>query len=140
MFKHILLAFDSSDHARKAAELAGNVARQQQPPALVRVVYAADPIPTDLGEPYFSEVTARRSLAWQDILDEAAKLVGPGLDVHTELLFGSAAEEIIQVAGIRQCDLIVMGTRGLGALRGLLLGSHTQKVMSHAHCPVLAVR
>jgi len=51
-----------------------------------------------------------------------------------------AAEEIINVAEVRQCDLIVMGLRGLGALRGLLLGSHTSESDQPRACPVLVVR
>ncbi len=140
MLKHILLAHDGSDHSRKAAELAGTIARQQQPPAIVRVVCAVEPISADLGEPNFSRVAGERRLAGERCVEEARRLIGEGIDVHTEVLFGPAAEEIIDVAEVRQCDLIVMGSRGLGALRGLLLGSHTQKVISHAHCPVLVVR
>jgi nucleotide-binding universal stress UspA family protein len=44
------------------------------------------------------------------------------------------------VAVTRASDVIVMGSRGLGTLAGLLLGSTSQKVVSHAPCPVLIVR
>jgi nucleotide-binding universal stress UspA family protein len=50
------------------------------------------------------------------------------------------AEAILEVAETCQCELIVMGTRGLGRLGGLLLGSRAQKVISLAHCPVLVVK
>ena len=144
MFKNILLAFDGSDHSRKAALVTGQLARQQQPPALVRITVAVQPIYRGWGEPNFTEVASKRAIEGQELLDSAAKLVGgqggPEIEVHTELLFGPAADEIINVAEVRGCDLIVMGTRGLGALRGLLLGSQTQKVISHAHCPVMVIR
>jgi len=65
--------------------------------------------------------------------------VGDGLDVHEELLFGPPAAEILSVADVRGCDLIVMGARGQGGLRSLLFGSQTQKVLGQAHCPVLVV-
>lgn len=138
MFKHILLAFDGSDHARKAALIAGECAREHD--STVRVVVAVDPIQADLGEPNFSRVASERSLRGQELLEAAKGLVGSGVDVHTELLFGLASDEIITVAEVRQCDLIIMGSRGLSALGGLVLGSHTQKVISRAHCPVLVVR
>ncbi len=140
MFKHILLAYDGSSHARKAAEIAGELARKQGTPAIVRVVVAVEPISADLGEPNFGRVAAERSLQGQALLDEARQLLGEKLDIHAELLFGSAADEIVNVADVRQCDLIVMGSRGLSPLAGLLLGSHAQKVISRAHCPVLVVR
>jgi nucleotide-binding universal stress UspA family protein len=46
----------------------------------------------------------------------------------------------VQVATTRKSELIVMGSRGLGRLEGALLGSNSQKVVSHAPCPVLIVR
>ena len=63
----------------------------------------------------------------------------PG-EIHTELIEGSPAEAIIEVAETRQSDVIVMGSRGMGTLAGLLLGSTSQKVVSHASCPVLIAR
>lgn len=140
MFTHILLAYDGSEHAQRAADLAGQLAREQQPPASVRVVTAAEPLSANLGEPNFSQLAAERSLQGHALLTAAVARLGAGLEIHQELLFGPAADEIVQVAAIRQCDLIVMGSRGLGGLRALLMGSHTQKVLSHAPCPVLVVR
>jgi nucleotide-binding universal stress UspA family protein len=140
MFKRILLAYDGSDHARRAAELAGTLAREQRPPAQVRVVCTVDPVPASLGEPNFSRVTAERTLQGQELLTEARGLLGEGLDVHEEVLFGSPAEEIVTVAEVRECDLIVLGTRGRSVLQGLLFGSQAQKVVSQAPCPVLLVR
>jgi nucleotide-binding universal stress UspA family protein len=63
----------------------------------------------------------------------------PG-QIHTEMIEGSPAEAIINVAETRHSDVIVMGSRGESTLAGLLLGSNSQKVVSHAPCPVLIVR
>ncbi len=49
-------------------------------------------------------------------------------------------EAIISVAAQRNCDLIVMASHGRGGLRALLLGSETQKVLTHSQIPVLVVR
>jgi nucleotide-binding universal stress UspA family protein len=75
------------------------------------------------------------------ILQAALKAVDkiPG-EIHTEILEGPPAEAILDVANTRECDLIVMGSRGLGRLTGLLIGSQSQKVVQHAPCPVLIVR
>jgi len=56
------------------------------------------------------------------------------------VLEGPPAEAILNVAETREIDLIVMGTRGLGRFTGMLLGSQSQKVVSHASCPVTLVR
>ena len=56
------------------------------------------------------------------------------------MIEGSPAEAIIEVAKTRHSDVIVIGSRGLGRLAGLVLGSTSQKVVSYAPCPVLIVR
>src|SRR3990172_5168105 len=78
MLKHILLAYDGSHHSRKAAELAGTIARQQKPPAIVRVVCAVEPISADLGEPNFSRVAGERRLAGERCVEEARRVIGEG--------------------------------------------------------------
>lgn len=140
MFQHLLLAFDGSENAQRAAALAGTLAREQNPPAMVRVVVAVDRVSANLGEPNFSRLAAERTLRGQELILEARGRVGAGLDVHEELLFGPPAEEILGVAEVRGCDLIVMGTRGHSPLQGLLFGSQAQKVIGRAPCPVLVVR
>ncbi|RVH85207.1 universal stress protein, partial [Sinorhizobium medicae] len=60
------------------------------------------------------------------------------VDVRVEP--GDYAETILAVADEVDADLIVVGSRGLGGLRGLLVGSVSQKVVQHADCSVLVVR
>lgn len=139
MFKNILLGVDGSAHALKAAKLAGELARTMQ--ANLRIVAAYDPVPTYLGEPNLLDTIVARQKHADEVLDAALKEVGPTPnEVKTEMLEGSAAEVIIEVANTRQVDLIVVGSRGLGQLAGLLLGSQSQKIIQHAPCPVLVVR
>jgi nucleotide-binding universal stress UspA family protein len=139
MFKNILVAVDGSEHALKAARMAGEFARQMQ--ADLRVVTAYEPVPTYLGEPNLQNALNERFSEANQVLDEALKQIGeiPG-ELKTEILEGPPAEAILAVVEARSNDLIIMGTRGLGRLQGLLLGSQSQKVVSHATCPVLLVR
>lgn len=139
MFKNILLGVDGSAHALKAAKVAGELTRAMQ--ANLCIVAAYDPVPAYLGEPNLLDTIAARQKHADEVLRAALKEVGPTPnEIETEMLEGSAAEVIIEVANARQVDLIVVGSRGLGQLAGLLLGSQSQKIIQHAPCPVLVVR
>jgi nucleotide-binding universal stress UspA family protein len=140
MFTNIVLAVDGSEHALHAARKAGDLARTMEAGDLW-IVVAFDPIPSYLGQPNRQHAISSRLKEAEDILQKAIDAVGqiPG-EIHREMLEGSPAEEIINVANVRKCDLIIMGSRGLGTLTGLLLGSQSQKVVSHAPCPVLIIR
>ena len=140
MFDTILLAVDGSEHALHAARVAATLAKAMQSQTLW-VVVAYESIPSYLGDPNLQHAIGARLNESEQILQQAVEALGPlSSDVQTELLEGDAAESIIEVAGTRNCDVIVMGARGLGRLAGLLLGSTSQKVVAHAPCPVLIVR
>ncbi len=140
MFDRILLAVDGSEHALRAARVAADMARNLKSQEL-RIVIAYDAIPPYLGEPNLQYAISARMQDSQEILKKAVQEVGkiPG-KLETEVLEGPPAEAIIDVAVTRQSSLIVMGSRGLGRLAGLLLGSTSQKVVGGAPCPVLIVR
>jgi nucleotide-binding universal stress UspA family protein len=140
MFKSILLAYDGSELAKKAAILTGNLARGLTIKSAVWIVTVMEASHWDLGEPNLSQNIELHASAGEDLIQEAAELVGAEVGIHRELLFGTPAESILKVAETRSCDLIIIGARGLGLLEMLLLGSQTQKVLSHAHCPVFVVK
>jgi len=137
MFKTILLAYDGSDHAKRAAEVAKAEALAHG--ARLVVVHVYEPVPDYLGEPFFQEALKRRLERAEKVLAEAVGLTGvPREDAL--LLEGRPAEAILEAAIGERADLIVMGTRGLGAIGSLFLGSQSQKVLAEAPCPVLLVR
>jgi nucleotide-binding universal stress UspA family protein len=80
--------------------------------------------------------------------DEANKVLDPiklFLDRHAlryrcEWRVGAAAVEIVAAARREKCDLIVMGTRGLGLVGSLLMGSVTQRVVANGEVPVLLIQ
>jgi nucleotide-binding universal stress UspA family protein len=140
MFERILLAVDGSEHGYKAARTAADLARAMNSERL-RIVVVFEKIPVYLGEPNLQKAIDTRLVEAQAILQKAVEVVGDvPAEVHTELIEGDAAESIIEVARTRNSDVIVMGSRGLGRLAGLVLGSTSQKVVGHALCPVLIVR
>lgn len=139
MFENILLAVDGSDHSLKAAKLAGDLARLSG--GKLRVITAYEEVPSYLGEPNLSQTIAKRTAKAEEILDKATKEIGeiPG-DCESEILSGDPAETILQVVDIYNINLIIMGTRGQGGIKSLLLGSQSHKVVSTAPCPVMLVR
>jgi len=140
MFEKILLAVDGSEHALNAAKVAGDLVRSVNAREL-RIVIAYEPVPAYLGEPNLQNTINARMNESQDVLHEAENMVGKiPTEIHSELIEGQIADAIINVAEARNCDLIIMGSRGLGRLAGALLGSNSQKVVSEAPCPVLIVR
>lgn len=67
-------------------------------------------------------------------------LVAAGIPYTLELLEGEIAETLVKYAEKKQCDMIVMGTRGMGTVANLLLGSVATKVIHLAHIPVTLVK
>ena len=139
MFNKILLATDGSPDAMQALAYARDLALRDGAPVVV--VHAFEPVPTYLGDPLEGRVLARHVSAGEEVADAAAaKLREAGVDVVVEVLEGPAADAILNVAGVRECDLIVMGTRGHGRLASLILGSVSHRVLAHARAPVLVVK
>lgn len=138
MFKNILLAFDGSECSNKALVYAGSLAEQYG--AALWLVHVFTHTSDMLGYEDFEKLYAKRKSAGQAVVDEALlKLDQIKLKVHAELLEGPEAESILKTAEKLQADLIVMGTRGLGAVKGLLIGSVSRKVIHLASCPVMVV-
>ena len=139
MFKRILVAYDGSEHAQRAAVIAGNMARMQKETELW-LLCVMEAVPYELGKPYIDDLITQRTQIGSELISKAKELVGNKVEIHEELLFGSPAESIMSVATNQKCDLIIMGTRGVGGLRALFVGSQIQKVISLSSIPVLAVK
>lgn len=131
----IVVGADGSTHSRRAVRWAVDEARQRQ--ARIILVHAfnygpaaATPYPGDALEQIAEDAEAilRREV-------EHAAL--SGVYVEGRLECGSAAHALIEAS--RQADLVVVGSRGHGAITGALLGSVSSAVVRHAHCPVVVV-
>jgi nucleotide-binding universal stress UspA family protein len=139
MFNRILLAMDGSPHAKEALKYARDLALRDG--AQMILVHAFEQVRTYLGEPQEGRLTARRVAGGYEVANGAAKgLQEAGLEVVVEVLEGPAADAILRVADIRECDLIVMGSRGHGTVTSLLLGSVSHRVLAHTQVPVMIVR
>jgi nucleotide-binding universal stress UspA family protein len=137
-FNNILVAYDSSDHSRKALDTAVKIAQCSD--CKLKVLYAFDRVPIVLGDDETQRFIERAMNKGREKLAEVAlHLRDAGLDFSTDTVEGPAAEAILRVAALENCDLIVMGSRGLGMVQGLLLGSVSYRVLHHATIPVLIV-
>nr|WP_319538165.1 universal stress protein [uncultured Methanospirillum sp.] len=67
-------------------------------------------------------------------------LLHAGLSYDLKVAIGEPSVEIVAIAKKEMADLIVIGSRGLGAIKGVLLGSVSQKIAQTAPCPVMIVR
>lgn len=137
MFERILVAVDGSPYSRQAIPIATELAKRFKSDVFAIHIFerelsraAAFPLETP------DEATS--------VITEAVKaLRDAGVNATGEVrhaVSGHAAKQIVETAEDKGSDLIVMGSRGLSDIGGLLLGSVTHKVMQLAHIPVLVVR
>ncbi len=132
----IILGYDGSEGATEAAKLAADIARANS--ARVVVVTCFSPLPRIAapGDDVVREIHESRALA-----DEMVERLGSwGVESEPDVLEGPAAEAILNAANAHEADLIVVGSRGLGQFRGLLLGSVSDRVVRYASVPVLVAR
>jgi nucleotide-binding universal stress UspA family protein len=137
MFKHVLVALDESAYSQAALPTAIEVAKK---------------FGADLFVVHVAEHDRGRAAAYSiESPAEATKLVADAVKTAREsgiaakgevfdVAAGHVAKAIIETAGANEVDLIVMGSRGLSDVQGLLLGSVTHKVIQLAQVAVLVAR
>ncbi len=144
-FKRILVAVDGSENSERAARIAVDLSKRYESELIVfhvvpRVSHAFVPVRSSLlFREYYSE-QEKAALKWIDKVMSLAKSGGVDAKPDVRVAAPSVAEEIVSYAGKKNVDLIVVGNRGLGSFRKLLIGSVSSGVITHAHCPVLVVR
>ncbi|GGQ76386.1 universal stress protein [Streptomyces pilosus] len=140
----IVLGVDGSAAGRRAVEFAFAEAALRKAPLVALHTWtdwnAPLPAPQEASAPYASEPGALVGEE-ESLLSEA--LAGfqeryPDVAVEHRTVRGGAREELIGAS--RSAQLLVVGARGRGGFTGLLLGSVSQALLHHAHCPVAVVR
>lgn len=141
-FKRILVPYDGSSYAKKALAVAADTARlipgaelfiatvapAEEPKEKVRITKSAapdEPPPKNPGE---------------ILLDEADKLVPEEIPRHLILRVGDPGEELVALTLQKPFDLIIMGSRGRGALKSLLMGSVSSHLVSNVKCSVFIIK
>lgn len=139
----VLLAMDGSASADTARTLVASLSWPEA--TIIRIVAVVEPMSAMLiGSAGYAATEAedrRVSQTLEAHLREAAtRLAAPGRIIETCLLHGRPASEIVEQAVDLRANLIVIGSRGLGRMASMLLGSVSAEVVDHAPCPVLVAR
>lgn len=147
MYQHILIPTDGSELSRRAivagVKLAKSVGAKvtgffAAPPA-TPVVYE-DFVPVGYMTPeQHAEMIEKTTAHYLGVIEKAAEAAGVACEcIHVTNDF--PADAILAAAKKQKCDLIFMASHGRRGLAGVLLGSETQKVLTHSKIPVLVYR
>jgi nucleotide-binding universal stress UspA family protein len=146
MYKHILIATDGSEVARKGVDHGLSLAKSLGAKATIVMVTERWPVyagpewmpgPTEMAE-YEARQKEAATTVLSDVKAAADRLGIAAETVHVPEAL--PAEAIVATATERHCDLIVMASHGRRGLRRLLLGSQTSEVLVSSPVPVLVVR
>jgi nucleotide-binding universal stress UspA family protein len=138
VFTNILVAWDGSRHAKKALGEAVDLARSQGSRLTLLTVAARTHVWTG---PYVPPISDDDLIQVAERLAaEGEDLVPDGIPVSSRVAEGHPGMELLKRVDAAQHDLIVMGSRGFGAVRSAVLGSVSHYVLNHADVPVLIVR
>lgn len=150
-----MVPLDGSEHSQRALENAIHMAKKFRGKITLLHVYSVTvapvivPEPTTLtpaGVPVVTSaevskmVEAAREVGKRILMEGEEKARSAGVKVENELREGNTVQEIVKAAKERQVNLIVMGARGIGKIRELLMGSVSEGVIKNAPCPVLVVK
>lgn len=138
----ILVPFDGSEPALRAVEYAAKLAKAGDNPIVI-VLNVQAPAPS-----FWPEKLVNEDILREHYESEGAKTLGAaecrlremGVPCRSEVRAGLAGDTIAEFARDERVDGIVMGTRGMGAVGNLLMGSVAQKVVHLAAVPVTLVK
>lgn len=135
--QNVVVAYDGSDESKRALERAAAIGKGGGSVTVVTAVeIGAHSGARSMGVRDEDAVEAGR----ETLAAAKADLTAQGLDVHTVEGEGDPAAVIMEVAKEKGADLIVVGTRGHGGAKRLVLGSVSKKLVHEAPCDVLVVR
>lgn len=143
--RRILVPVDGSENSTRALKIGLSIAKQRDAKLIILNAipaprfYGESPVATGVSPNYY-EVIEEDS---KRIIEDAKKLAGTfGVAVEGVVIraLSSVVQEVVDFAEKENVDLIVIGTRGLGGFKRLMLGSVSTGVVTHAHCNVLVVR
>ena len=145
MFKHVFLPTDGSNLSEAAVRMGVQLAKTVNAkvtgfhvmPEFHVFTYKTEMLEDTKKE--FAKDSKAHAAQYLSVIETAAKAAGVACDIASAT-HDHRYEAIIKVAKQRGCDLIVMASHGRKGMQAVLLGSETQKVLTHSHIPVLVCR
>lgn len=145
MFKQILLPTDGSDLSERAVLAGISFAKEMGAQVVGLTVmpefhtFTTNTEMLEDTEAEFTASTEKRGLQYLSFISDAARSANVPCTV-VQATSDDPYEAILQTAKERNCDLIIMASHGRKGIKGVLLGSETQKVLVHSDIPVLVYR
>ncbi|WP_411342438.1 universal stress protein [Paenibacillus sp. WLX1005] len=140
-FQYIVVPYDGSLHAERALEHAVRLAEGLH--ATLDIVYV-DPTQSEILEQPLAipthELNAYFAEEEEDVRERLTALTQSAHPSRVTVLQGHAGKEIVRYAAHVNADLIIIGSRGLGAIQEWMLGSVSHYVAQHAQCAVTIVK
>src|SRR5919202_4868399 len=145
----LVVATDGSEEATLAADVADDIAAKTGSELHIILVGLPADYPGGTSEPLVTDIFTLSEEELNEINDEFQRQLDAqieqikavkGIVAQAHLKIGKADEEIISLAEEIGAGLIALGSRGAGGLERALMGSVSDLVVRHAHCPVLVVR
>lgn len=135
--KKILLATDDSEDAVRATEAAFDLSNKSG--SELHVVHVWHDVPSPHAHRF---LRTQLRLQGREILDEQVKKIedSGGTVAGSYLREGRVSDEVIELSEELEAGLLIVGSRGLGTVKRILMGSHSEEIVHHAHIPVLVIR
>ena len=137
--ERVLIPVDGSDSSKNAAKYAAHLVNARNPKLYLLNVW--EPVNMTIGGEVAEKLREEEQAKSMALLEEYKKLLEPcGLDVELIERSGRPDYVILNVQDELDCDLIVIGSRGLSVLENVIMGSVVTRVLEGATCPVLVTR
>ena len=141
MFSKILVAVDGSDVSYRALDAALFLSEKRR--SKITAIHVIENVPTVYiqSQKVLDELLEARKNESQKILDECSSIATKKrIVITTTLLEGNPASTILEFSQSEKYEVIIIGSRGMGQFKELVLGSVSSKVIHHSSCPVLLIR
>jgi nucleotide-binding universal stress UspA family protein len=141
MFTKILVPVDGSDNSYKALEAALVLSEKLGSNISVVNVMEQVPITHIESEKLLNELLEAYKKENQEILSKCSDIAHQkGITIKTVLLQGNPAPVILDYSKKENFDLVIMGSRGMGKFKELILGSVSSKIVHHSPCAIMIIR
>jgi nucleotide-binding universal stress UspA family protein len=141
MFSKILVPIDGSENSKRAFNYALYLSKNLK--GEITMLHVADAPPTVYlqSQKVLDELLEKYSNAREKVFEEYLGVAeSENVLIKTKLIFGEAGQEIVKFSLKDNSDVIVIGNRGMGHLKQMLIGSISSAVIHEAKCPILLVK